>query len=229
MRKILGYAAAVLMICGLVSAPAFAQVKGEVSGTIGWTFADGVSFSSTLPVNGYLYNRADPKDSVSYGLAFGVYVNPEFELEFMYNYMPSKLEVTGNGPAFSTNMGVSNYHGNFVFNALDEDAKVRPFFYIGLGATSFHDAIFPQVTVPGATKFSWAVGAGVKAFMSPHAGIRAGVHWVPTYIKTDGVGWWCDPYWGCAPVGNVQYATQVELSGGVVFRFDPEPQPVPEP
>jgi hypothetical protein len=50
-------------------------------------------------------------------------------------------------------------------------------------------------------------------------GARFNFHWIPTYIKSDAVGWWCDPFWGCYVVGNAQYANQLEFSGGVVFRF----------
>ncbi len=218
----------------LSAAPAFAQMHGEITGTVGWTFSDGVSFSQTFvsPFNGGTYNRVDPKDSFSFGFGAGVYVNKNLEVEFMWNRQPSKLEISGGtGPTISGDMKIDTYHGNLVYNAGEADHKLRPFFYIGLGATNYGDASFPQKTVPGLTKFSWALGAGVKAFPSPHVGIRAAARWVPTYIKTDAAGWWCDPFWGCVPAGNVQYANQFELSGGIVIRFEPvpEPEPLPEP
>jgi len=204
----------------LVAAPAFAQVQGEVNFMVGYTFSDGVSFANATPINGFVYTRADPKDSVSFGIGAGVYLNHEAEIEFRYDHQPTTLEVTGNGaPTLSATMSVDNYHGNFVFNALDADAKVRPYIYIGLGATNYGSAAFATKTVTGMTKFSWDFGAGIKAYPSPHAGIIAGIRWVPTYIKTDAAGWWCDPYWGCAPAGNVQYSNQFELAGGVTFKF----------
>ena len=73
--------------------------------------------------------------------------------------------------------------------------------------------------MPGLTKFSWAFGGGIKAYPSKNVGFKAMARWTPTYIKTDGYGWWCDPFWGCAPVGNVQYSNQVEFSGGLLLRF----------
>ncbi len=200
MLKRLGICAA---LCVLVAAPAFAQMRGEITGTVGWTFSDGVSFSNGVPVNGTVYNRVDPKDSVSFGFGGGVFVNHQVEIEFMWNRQPTKLEVAGNvGPKLSGDMNVDTYHGNFVFHAGEEDAKLRPFVYFGLGATNYGDATFPARTVQGVTKFSWAVGAGVKAYPAPHVGIRAAVRWVPTYIKTDGVGWWCDPYLGMRAGGQ---------------------------
>ena len=99
MLKRLGICAA---LCVLVAAPAFAQLRGEITGTVGWTFSDGVSFSNAVPVNGSVYNRADPKDSVSFGFGGGVFVNHQVEIEFMWNRQPTKLEVSGNiGPTLS--------------------------------------------------------------------------------------------------------------------------------
>jgi Outer membrane protein beta-barrel domain len=211
----------------LPAAPAFAQ-RAEVSFTVGWTFSDGVSFSNALPVNGFVYNRVDPKDSVSFGIGVGVFVTPQAEIEFLWNRQPSKLEVGGGGgPILSGDMTVDNFHGNFVYNAGEPDSTLRPYIYIGAGASNYGDADFgPQAglggrTIPGLTKFSWAIGTGVKFYPGKAVGVRAGVRWVPTYIKTDSVGWWCDPYWGCGPVGNVQYSNQFELGGGVTFKFEP--------
>jgi hypothetical protein len=96
---------------------------------------------------------------------------------------------------------------------------VRPFLLLGIFATDYSDATFPTRTVEGLTRFSWAMGGGVKAFPAKNVGLKAMVRWTPTYIKTDEFGWWCDPFWGCAPVGDAQYSNQFEFSGGVVLRF----------
>jgi hypothetical protein len=79
--------------------------------------------------------------------------------------------------------------------------------------------VFATKTLPGNTKFSFAVGAGVKAWLSRNVGFKGAIRWVPTYIKTDAYGWWCDPYWGCGAVGNAHYSHQVEMSAGLVARF----------
>jgi hypothetical protein len=59
----------------------------------------------------------------------------------------------------------------------------------------------------------------VKVYGNSKIGGRFGARWTPAYIKSDAVGWWCDPYWGCYLVGNAQYANQFELNGGVTIRF----------
>jgi len=211
-------------LLGLISTPALAQIQAEASATIGWTFSDGVSFSAS-PVNGVTYSRIDPKDGMSFGLTFGVYVNPQSELEFRWNRQSTHFEVTGTGSGAtivsSADTHIDNYHGNYVYNFGESDMHLRPYFLIGLGATSYGDMVFPGRTITGISRFSWDLGLGVKGYPSKNVGYKAGVSWVPTYIKTDQTGWWCDPFWGCAPVGNVQYANQFELFGGVTFKFLP--------
>jgi opacity protein-like surface antigen len=202
-----------------LAAPAAAQYRVEVSGNVGWTFSDGVPFDTGVPVNGFIYDRVDPKDSVNFGFTFGLYVTPQAEVEFLWNRQPTTLEVRGTGPVLSGDMNVDNYHVNFVYNFGDEETMVRPFVFAGLGATSYGDAAFPTRTVPGVTKFSWGLGAGVKAFANRNVGFKGTVRWNPTYIKTDEAGWWCDPYWGCYVVGDADYANQFEFTGGVVLRF----------
>jgi len=216
MRRVLVLAA----LLALVSSPAFAQ-RVEVSASIGWTFSDGVSFEGTVPINGNLYDRVDPADSVSYGFTFGVFATPQFEIEFMWNRQATTLDVTGVGAAneLSGDLNIDTYHANFVYNLGDEDTRIRPFLYFGLGATNYGDAEFTARTVPGVSRFSWGVGGGVKAFASPNVGFKGTLAWRPTYIKTDDYGWWCDPFWGCTVVGDANFANQIEFSGGIVLRF----------
>jgi hypothetical protein len=123
----------VLAVIGLLASPAFAQERVEISGTFGWTFSEGVAFTHGVPVNGAVYSRADPKDSVSFGLSAGVYLSPRAEIEFLWNRQPTTLEVTGTGRTLSGDMKVDDYHVNFVYNAGDEDAAARPFFLLRRG------------------------------------------------------------------------------------------------
>ena len=105
----------------------------------------------------------------------------------------SALEASGNGPTLSADMTVDNYHGNFIYNLGDPDGKVRPFVFMGIGATTYGEVQGGKGTIPSNTRFSWAMGAGVKAFFSEHVGFKGTFRWTPTYIKTVGAGWWCDP------------------------------------
>jgi hypothetical protein len=206
------------VMVGLFAAPALAQNKVEASVFYGYSVSDGVSFPATT-INGTSYTRADPRDGQAFGFTFGVFVTPQAEIEFLFSRQASKLDVTGAGPKLSGDMSIYNYHGNFVYNFGEPEKVARPFIFVGLGATDYSDAVFPAKTVSGMTRFSWAFGGGIKAYPSKHVGFKAMARIVPTYIKTDGYGWWCDPYWGCTVVGNAQYSNQFEFSGGVTLRF----------
>ncbi len=205
-----------VLVVALFASPAFAQ-RAEVSGAVGYTFSEGVNFSAA-PINGALYDRIDPAAGFSFNFTFGVYATEQAEVEFLYSRQTSNLEVSGAGPTFTGDMHTSTYHGNFVYNFGEHSTPLRPFAFIGLGATSYSDAVFPAQTVPGLTKFSWALGGGVKGWAGPNVGFKAMFRWIPTYIKSDPAGWWCG-YWGCGTAFNYSYSNAFELSGGVVARF----------
>jgi hypothetical protein len=213
-RKILVCAVAVFCL----ASPAMAQEKVEISGFLGWVVSDGVPITAT-PINGVTYTRVDPKDSASFGFTFGVNVTPQTQVEFLFSRQLSKMEVRGNGNTLSGDMTVDNYHGNFVYNFGESDAKGRPFVFAGLGMTSYGEVMGAKNTIPGQSKFSWDIGGGIKFFPSQRIGFKGMVRWTPTYIKTTGTGWWCDPWFGCYPTGIAYYANQFEFSGGVVARF----------
>jgi outer membrane protein W len=222
----IGRMTALMALGALMASPAWAQEhRIEVSGLAGWTLSDGVSGQTILASNGNLYNRIDPKDSFSWGLSIGYHFTENWALEFLYDQQQSKLEAGGG--AVTTEIGdfkIKGYHGVFTFNAGDSDARTRPFFFIGAGATSYPGVAFTGVGgVPretqGNSKFSGTAGIGVKVYPGKNAGIKLQARWTPTYIKSDSEGYWCDPYWGCYVVGNAQYSNQFEFTGGLTLRF----------
>jgi len=212
------------LLVAVAAVPARAQMRVEAGAMFGWTFSDGVSGDAVLAPDGNLYDRVDPKDSFSWNLRIGVVTEEHVEFGFLYGRQESKLLLNGTRERELGSMPVTNYHGYVGYNFGDSDAKLRPYLYFGLGATSYSAVSFTAVngvarSTTSQTQFSSTFGAGVKAFFNPHAGIQAGVSWTPTYIKSDPGGWWCDPYWGCYLVGSAQYSNQFNLQGGLVFRF----------
>jgi opacity protein-like surface antigen len=208
-------------------APAAAQ-RVEISGIFGWSLSDGVTTdegNAVLGPDGNLYNEVDLKDSFSWGFSVGVLTSENVEVGFLYNQQMSELLIKGagvGGPAELVvgDANVNNYHGYVAFNFLEADATVRPYILIGFGATNYPDFVGPLgVQHDSLTQFSTTWGAGVKAFPSPNFGVRAGIQWTPTYIKSDVEGYWCDPWWGCYVVGDAQYSNQLQFNGGVVVRF----------
>jgi opacity protein-like surface antigen len=202
---------------------AYAQ-RVEVSGLFGFTLADGVTGEPFLAPDGNIYDAIDVKDSFSWGFGVGFNATDNFEVGFLFGQQLSTLAIQGTADRDLGDLTINTYHPYFAYNIGEVDATVRPYFMIGFGATNYGEVTFDRVsggttTIGSETQFSTTWGAGVKAFPSPNVGVRFGVHWTPTYIKSDAAGWWCDPYWGCYLVGDSQYSNQFQFNGGVVLRF----------
>jgi hypothetical protein len=199
-------------------------IRFEGSGRVGWTFSDGVSASSPVTASdGNLYDRVDPVDSMSWGFTLGVFLNRKYEVEFIFDRQRTTLEASGTRTVEVDSLDVSNYHGALAYNFGTEDSSMRPYFFGGVGATSYSPLSFVGADgktreIAGQTRLSPTFGGGVKAYKG-RIGARAELRMTPTYIKSDTTGWWCDPYWGCYATSKSQYAWQIQMTGGVTVRF----------
>jgi len=224
LRKTFGMVA---LAAALIAQPAFAQdQRVEIGATVGWTFSDGVDTqNSVIGPDGNFYNRIDPKDSFKWGINGGAYVTEQTEIGFMFSQQMSTLQIDGSQLVDIGDLSVNNYHGYFAYNFGFSDSPVRPYAFGGLGATQFGEVNYTRLiggdaaTTGGDTQFSTTWGVGVKLYPSPNVGLKLGVQWTPTYIRSDAGGYWCDPYWGCYMTGNPKYANQWDLAGGLTFRF----------
>jgi hypothetical protein len=196
----------------------------EGSVRVGWTFADGVSASSPVTASdGNIYNRVDPVDSMSWGFTLGVFLSRNLEAEFIFDRQSTTLEASGTRTVEVDSLDIGTYHGAIAYNFGGEDSSVRPYFFGGLGATSYSSMSFVGADgkareIAGQTRLSPTFGGGVKVYRG-RFGARAEVRMTPTYIKSDTTGWWCDPYWGCYATSKSQYAGQYQMSGGLTVRF----------
>jgi opacity protein-like surface antigen len=124
-------------------------------------------------------------------------------------------------------LSVWNYEFPFTYNFLDNDAKVRPYLFIGLGWTQFSPSnVNPSIGRPGngtvdlhsRNQFAMTLGGGVKYFVTPKFGLKGQARWTPTYVTSQADGYWCNFYY-CAVVGDLKYVNQGEFTGGVFVRF----------
>ena len=214
-----------IALCVLVSASAAtAQTKVEASVLGGWTMADGVTGGPLTAADGNMYDVVALEDSPTWGASLGVNVTEHFEVGFLFLQQLSGMELRGTVITDVGDLTINTYHPYVALNLGDADASLRPYAFLGLGATNYSGIQFTRasgetVTTNGATQFSGTLGLGVKWFRSPRFGLRAGLQITPTYIKSDASGWWCDPYWGCYLLSDSQYSNQLHVTGGVVFRF----------
>jgi len=220
-RKVL---VAMLLILAVTSAAWAQSPKVEISGLVGYTSADGVSGDPIKAGNGQTYDRVDPKNSIMYGFSVGFFVSPNAEIGFLWRRQATELTVSGTSADKLSDINIDGYHGYGAYYFGDPEAKARPYIMGGIGMTRYGDVSWTQAggvqkSVSGNSQFSTTWGAGLKVNASPNVGVKFGIQWTPTYIKSDAAGWWCDPWWGCYVIGDAQYSNQFEFVGGLSFRF----------
>ena len=208
----------------LVTRVASAQSRVEASFNGGYSASEGIT-TDERQLLGQLYDTVAVDSGASINFTFGVNLTPQAQVEFLWARQNSRLQADGPaGKLPFSDLAVYNYMGNFVYNLGESEAAVRPYFFAGLGATNYS---FGQILVPGATgdiggetRFSTNYGGGVKFYFTPKIGAKVGVRWTPTYIKSDAVGIWCDPFYGCWPIADTRYSNQFETAGGITVRFE---------
>ncbi len=176
------------------------------------------------PLLGQLYDTIAVDSGASVNFTFGVNVTPNSQVEFLWARQNSRLQADGPGGKLPfSELGVYNYMFNYVYHLGHNDARVRPYFFGGLGATnySFGDILVAGAAgnIDGETRFSTNFGGGVKFYFTPKIGAKVGLRWTPTYIKSEAAGVWCDPFYGCWPLVDNQYSNQFETAGGITVRF----------
>jgi opacity protein-like surface antigen len=206
----------------LTASSAFAQGV-EVSASVGYGASEGVS-TSRGPILGQAYDRLNVNSGGSFNFTVGVFLNERAEVEFLFGRQSSRLDAEGAaGTLQVSELNVNHYMGNFVYNWGTHGTRVRPYFFGGIGATqfSFGNNLLPgsSGSIPGDTQLSTNWGGGVKAMFSPNVGAKVGIRWTPTYMGSSTDGIWCDPFYGCWPIGQHHNVNQFETAGGVVIKF----------
>ena len=212
---------AVAFVAACASLAAAQDFKVEIAGTAGLTFSDGVGGANAVVVPGVgTFTNLDPQDAFSWGARIGFFVNENVQVGGLFNLQSTKLEASGTNTVELGDQKIYNYHGFIAYHFGDADAKARPYFLGGAGATQYGGlTTIGGRQLGGDTQFSSTWALGVKLYPGQSVGILLEGRWTPTYIKSDSEGWWCDPYWGCYVVGNAQYSNQWELAGGITLRF----------
>jgi opacity protein-like surface antigen len=186
----------------LAAPPAFAQ-RNEVALLGGYTTAGDIQMKAaglqTLEYEG----------SFTWGVSAGRFFTDHVGLEASWTQQRSGIVIgtrDGTADLFDTQLGV--LQGSFVYQLGAQEARVKPFLLAGLGATRLS-----ATDLEAETKFSWALGVGVKWFPARHLGARAQTRYAPTQLH-DSSSEVCDPFGFCQ--GSLH---QFEFMGGLVFRF----------
>jgi hypothetical protein len=206
------------LAAGLKQPPRF-----EVGARVGWTWSDGVGLRGVVAADGNIYDQIEPVDSLSWGFTLGYIVTPRFEIEFLFDRQATTLQVSGTNTVDVADITVGNYHGVVSYHFRSLAVPVRPYVIGGFGFTTYPSLPFTTPAgesreIGGDNRLTATFGGGMKVYKG-QVGARLEARWTPTYIKSQYTGWWCDEYWGCYLTEKSQYSNQIELSGGVTFRF----------
>lgn len=184
----------------------------------------GGQINGGLDLTTSLFHRFEVANGINYGVSLGYLLGEHSEVEFLWNQNKADVRAQPFG-GFSSiklfTMTQNQYLGNFLFHFTPREDKLRPYLLAGLGAA----ALDPNVHgVSGSTRFVYAIGGGAKYNVSNHFGLRGQIKWSPTYITSTNGGYWCDPFWGgCWLVGNNHYLHELDITGGITFRFGGSP------
>jgi hypothetical protein len=208
--------ATLLVIALLLSgtAPLHAQ-RVEVHPFVGYRFWGGFNVNEPIPGGDRPLNL-DIEDGLTWGATVDVAATELVDFEFLWSRQESALSARSFGIPGSTrifDMAVSQYHGNLLLHFAENDRRVRPFLFLGAGATYFN----PDMDgVRSETRFSYAAGGGLKAYATDHAGVRVQFRFTPTYI-TSTPQMFCGLF--CYTVNVGDYTYQGEVSAGLALRF----------
>ncbi len=188
----------------------------EASVMAGYRFESGLSSEAGSP-----FSEIDFGNSPTYGFTLGYNLNPLLELEAQYSFSgPTATAVTRapGDPNRTFGVGVNDAQIGWIANVGSPGARLRPYFGLAVGVTILHsdtgavDSVLP----------SFSVSAGLKWYLSEHAGVRVEFHYIPAYLyTTDGFEFCVDsPYTGttCWNTGD-RYLQQMDVRAGATFRF----------
>ncbi|HEX7880264.1 MAG TPA: outer membrane beta-barrel protein [Candidatus Eisenbacteria bacterium] len=153
------------------------------------------------------------------GISLGTTTPQNIGIEAMWTHQWSGLtfDPVGGQEMSVSDMSIEQFHANFLFYPPGHiNAPTKPYFLIGLGANIFNPS---REAADSETRFTWALGLGLKRAVNEKVGFRAQLRYTPTYIGSNDEGYWCDPYYGCYTVIDPNYLDQWDFTGGLVFNL----------
>ncbi len=225
--KFVSVAALFVLGAMLVSAPnasaqyhfGYSQPRDiDITGFYGGRFFGNVD----LP-NDPTYDYLKIDNNYDYGVMADVGLFGPLQAEFMLSRQPTSLEAhafnasTGAGsfqPA--GNVTLDNYQFSLLYQMGDSSAKLHPYFGGGVGFTHWENAANDDLPFTNTVGFN--LGGGVKYYFVKHFGMRIDFRWMPTRTTSE-LGYEYD-YFGNEYAVNINnYAQQIQLNGGLIFRF----------
>ncbi len=165
--------------------------------------------------------------SYNLGTTFGVNFNELDAVEGLWRRqytqgrLPSEFAVPAlPGSSTSFDLKIDQYHCNFLHHYEISTPSVKPYVMAGLGVTTYYAR--RNLLSNSMSRFSFALGGGVKYFFSNHLGLRGEARYAPTLLTVSDSSFWCN-IGGAGATCVIHLKTtlqsQLDLTAGIVFRF----------
>jgi len=125
----------------------------------------------------------------------------------------------GRLPGATFDLKIDQLHGNFLHHYRIADPRAWPYVMAGLGVTTYYAN--GNGGSDSKSHFSFALGGGMKYFITSRFGFRGEARWSPAVLSSSGSNVWCEVAGGAICEINLKTAVQhqLDLTGGLVFRF----------
>jgi opacity protein-like surface antigen len=181
----------------------------------------GFQINGSKDLAGPRNDRLDFKNVALRGLSLGYMNTDNGELEFSWTRAYSSAEIQRSGGAapdrFDVRIEQLHLNGLYMF----QPAPLQPFLLVGVGATRFT----PTGNLSTTTRFSFALGGGVKWLWNDHIGLRFDGRWTPV-LAYPGTHFFCDEAGGAcysteanSYVGHTPLLESFEFTSGLLLRY----------
>ena len=199
-----------------------AQVRG---GTVELNPFAGYLFGGRFPAGSLAIfdTRVDVDDHATYGGRLGWNITSKLELEAQYSRTETAFVTPGSHELFGASgqrlgdlrMEYLMGYGTFNFGR----GRAVPYVTFGMGAARLTPDICRGVTKPCVnpdtdTRFTASAGVGLKAFMTPHFGLRFDGRYYGTYLR-DSNRDRCDRFCN----NRTDWLSNGDVTGGLIFAF----------
>lgn len=195
-------------LCALLAGPSLAAGL-ELTPFVGYRI--GGDFDNT---SDFFAVDLEADDGESYGLILAFEVTRQFQVELLWSQQESTLLETGGFLGQDDvlfDLDIDYYHAGILYQW--SPGQLRPFFTASLGGTRFR----PVGDLSDDTRFSMALGGGVKFMANEHFGLRLEARGFATLIEDDDESF-CD-FGDCYYYDGDDYFTQLETRAGLIFAF----------
>lgn len=154
------------------------QPRTEITPFIGWRFGGGVEEE-------YTGTNIGIEDAQSFGLVIDYTTEPDKQIEIYISRQDTSFDQFSSQnidtDLLKKDLTIDYYHIGGVY--LISGDTLRPFVSGTLGVTYFNPA---DSDLSSETKFSLALGTGVKVYATKHVGLRLGVRGIYTFVGSSG-------------------------------------------